>query len=161
MKNEYTAIVKQEDEIVLLVGLACLALVFFATMTEAAGFREQGNWQFDTPMDKAIKLQMATTRQLYKGGYFDGSHANKSIYIGDVNVREVSGNMQWTDQSNTNIGNYQEVVQSGNGTLNVEGSQDSGDQSGLNTSHQQGAGDIGGDSAYGHSDYLLNVGASQ
>jgi len=90
-------------------------------------------------------MQREQIRLLREGGFYEGRHANKSIYIGDVHIDEVSGNMQLTDQSNTNVGTISTISQEGSGTLNVDTVQESGPQLGLNVSRQQGAGDTGGD----------------
>lgn len=109
-----------------------LCLLILSSQANAQ-FREQRSWQFEDPVTKAIKLQRAQSRQLYKGGFFDGSHAPKYLHIGEINVDEANGNLHLIDQSNTSIGNYQNISQDGNGNLTVDSEATSGEQTNSNS----------------------------
>lgn len=132
--------------------LAAALVAALASTANAQGFREQRAWQFDDPVTKAAKIQRETLRKLGKGGYFEGSHANKSIYIGEVYVEDVSGSMMLQDSSN--IGNQTVIQQNGDGTLEYSGEQTTGDQDSSNTIDD--AAVVGG--ATNGGDQLLNVG---
>ena len=110
-------------------------VVFLLASSQAnAQFREQESWKFEDPIQKAIRLSRATSRQAYRGELFNAeATANRSISIGTVEVETATGNLTLTDQSNTNVGSYQAITQSGNGTLNVDSAQTSGTQTGSNT----------------------------
>lgn len=109
-------------------SIAAIAWALFSTQAHAGGFREQKGWQFQTPLELASKIQREQLRLLYSGDYFKGSHANKAIYIGEVTVEDISGNTTLVSQDSTNIGNYSNIVQSGDGTLNVDSAATSGTQ---------------------------------
>jgi hypothetical protein len=115
--------------IAIALGIGFLA---YSNKADAAGFRENRSWQFDGPLKIAAKTQRESLRLLSDGGYFEGSHANKSIYIGEVNVDDVSGSLHY--QTNTTVGNQTTVIQQGDGTLTYDGMQDSGAQGSTNDS---------------------------
>lgn len=123
-----------------------LSVTALQATSASAQFREQEAWNFRTPGQTGAAVLIEQTRQLYRGGYYDGSHAARYINIGEVHVGNVDGNIQYQNQSITNIGNYQSnTVQGDSNSLTVDSGQSSADQFGQNGASAQGAGDIGGD----------------
>lgn len=115
-----------------LAAAVAVATIAYASASNAAGFREQRAWQFMDPITKAVVVQREAFRRLNEGGFYEGSHANKVIYIDEVRVDDVSGSLHY--QTNTTVGNQTTIVQQGDGTLTYDGSQATGDQGSTNTS---------------------------
>ena len=115
-------IVKNTPVILLYGILFILSAILFSMNSKAATYQENRNWDFQDPISKAVKLQKLQTELLLKGGYYKGSHANRT-YTGAVTVNNATfGNYQnsvniknWIDSTITGDSNMLNVDQGGDG----------------------------------------------
>lgn len=120
------------DKIVLsILAVSILTVLFFATETYGAGFREQESWKFRTPYERAVRLSIDQHRELKQGEYYHGSHASRYQQF-DVNIENVdAGHLQF--QETTTIGNYSDTRVNGDGNiLRSDDIQSSDEQNSLN-----------------------------
>lgn len=145
--------------VILVVVSVLIAGFLYSRSADAAGFREQRAWQFDSPIHKAAKVSRESLRLLARGGYYKGSHANKSVYVEAVYVDDVSGSLHY--QTTSTVGNQTVIQQNGDGTLSYDGTQASGSQGSTNTSQgnvvgAQGATDVTQSGSQSQGDWILN-----
>jgi len=107
--------------------LFAMAIVVFATTANAGGYKEQGAWNFLSPMHKQFMLnRLAMIEQKKAGGFENGDFyyiTQMNTNIG--NMTNITGDNNDVDQDNDgNQAASNNVESDGNGNLTIEGGYD-------------------------------------